>query len=76
MIEFAIFFSIVAVLIIIHICKLGQPYILIRYSLGRPTWEVWIRRFGGYNDIAGICNSEQEARDLVARIEALPPKTI
>jgi hypothetical protein len=56
--------------------RLGQPYIEMRYFAGSQKYYVWIRRFMGYDDLVGACDTEQQAKDLLERVRASPPKTI
>lgn len=64
------------IMLIVHLCMLGTPYIEMRYSVGRPRYYVWIRQFLGYNDLAGSFDTEQEAKKVVERIRNNPPKVL
>jgi hypothetical protein len=56
--------------------RLGQPFIKMEYCAGRPRYYVWIRRLMGYDDLAGSCDTEQKAKNLLETVRASPPKTI
>lgn len=51
-----------------HLCSLGTPYVSERWFNGRMRYEVWIRRFLGYNDLAGSFDTEEEAHRLKGRV--------
>lgn len=51
-----------------HLTSLGSPYVKEHWSNGAMRYEVWIRRLGGFNDLAGEYTNEEDANRLVGRI--------
>lgn len=66
----------ILIALLAHALRLGTPYIEMRYFCGQPHYYVWIRRFLGYNDLAGSFDKEADARALVDHIKRNPPKTM
>ena len=67
-----LFFLLLIAGLVVHICSLGTFYI--RFSGAR--YEVWQRKFGGYDDLHGFFPSEQSAREKIERLKRNPPRTI
>ena len=59
-----------------HLFRLGTPYIKMEYLAGSPMYYVYIRRFMGYNDLAGMCGTEELARELLEHIKRNPGRTL
>ncbi len=74
MITFLIVCAIIAGALVWRICLVGTYRI--EWRAGEQRYEVWQRTFDGYNDLIGFAKTEEEARDLAARAEKNPSRTI
>lgn len=58
----------IPILICAHLVSLSSPYINERYLAGQKVYEVWIRCFLGYNELAGSFDNEEKANKLFSEI--------
>ena len=53
---------------VLHLLSIGSPYVSSRWFNGHQQYEVWIRRFLGYNHLAGSFYNEEDAYKLLGQI--------
>jgi hypothetical protein len=62
--------------VIAHSFFIGTLYIEMIYSNGRPRYYVWRRAFLGFNNLMGSCDTELEAKELMAAVKDNPPRIL